>query len=128
MRSKEAQPRPKPPELPAQVHVPLIGILPLMDRGQDGHIRMQTDFETFRRNLKGTPDIHEKIDKIRNAEWLARIKKEVKDGTKSGIFWPVAGGFIILIGAAGFEFGIRHGKDIKEFPKLLGILKRIKPK
>ncbi len=48
------------------------------------------------------------------ARWFRRISRAIKSGEKSGWYYPVIGGIVVLVGAAGIEFGLREGKDIQE--------------
>lgn len=52
--------------------------------------------------------------------WYRPLLKEIRQHKKSAIFVAVLGGITIFVAtAAGFEFGIRHGQDLRHLPKIL---------
>lgn len=64
-------------------------------------------------NLK---DLADEAGEIFNEKpWFRPLSEEIEQHKKSATFVIVLGGISIFVAAsAGFEFGIRHGKDIKD--------------
>src|SRR4051812_41187611 len=59
-------------------------------------------------------------DEIKKRPWLRNLWRDIRAGKKSAIVTVVLGGLVITTAAgAEFEFGIRHGRDIKEIRNLL---------
>ncbi|OGH10670.1 MAG: hypothetical protein A2857_01970 [Candidatus Levybacteria bacterium RIFCSPHIGHO2_01_FULL_36_15] len=73
-----------------------------------------------------TPDTINTIkDELgKHKEWFSKLMKDIKHDKKTGIFVAGTGSLVVFIAAgAGFEFGIRGGRDLKELP---GLLKKTK--
>lgn len=52
--------------------------------------------------------------------WYRTLLAEVRQHQKSAIFVTVLGGITIFVAtAAGFEFGLRHGQDLRHLPRIL---------
>lgn len=52
--------------------------------------------------------------------WYRPLLNDVRRHKKSAIFLAALGGITIFVAtAAGFEFGIRHGQDLRHLPKIL---------
>lgn len=52
--------------------------------------------------------------------WYRSLLRDVRQHKKSAIFVVAMGGIIIFVAtAAGFEFGVRHGQDLRHLPKIL---------
>ncbi len=52
--------------------------------------------------------------------WYRILLSDVRKHKKSAIFVTTFGGVIIFVaGVAGFEFGVRDGRDLRILPKLL---------
>lgn len=52
--------------------------------------------------------------------WYRSLLREVRQNKKSAIFIAALGGITIFVaGTAGFEFGVRHGQDLRHLPRIL---------
>lgn len=52
--------------------------------------------------------------------WYRSLLSAVRQHKKSAVFVAAAGGIIIFVAtAAGFEFGVRHGQDLRHLPRIL---------
>lgn len=48
------------------------------------------------------------------SEWFNDLRGDVESGKKRAWYYAAIGGVVVLVGSAGIEFGLLHGKDIKE--------------
>lgn len=69
-------------------------------------------------------NLSERVDVIHKTffekPWLRGLMSSVRNEEKSAVFYITAGGIVIFVaGVAGFEFGVRHAKDLGILPKLL---------
>jgi hypothetical protein len=62
----------------------------------------------------------ELIRAIRERPWLKDFWRDVRRGKRSAIVVVALGGvFVLTAVGAEFEFGLRRGRDVREFAKLL---------
>lgn len=82
-------------------------------------VRSSTDDKIIRPSNLDT--LAEKVDEIlSNKPWYRLLLDDVSQSKKSAIFTIALGTLTIFVAtAAGFEFGIRHGQDLKHLPKIL---------
>lgn len=66
-------------------------------------------------------DLSEEANKIFSEKpWYRALLTDVRKHRKSAIFITSLGSIAIFVaGAAGFEFGVRHGRDLNVLPKIL---------
>lgn len=84
--------------LPVEIRVEIPGLMPPAE-DRPGNLEQKL------------PAIQEELER---REGLDTLFADVRAHKKSAIFWTVAGGLVIFVAtAAGFEFGIRHGQDLK---------------
>jgi hypothetical protein len=73
--------------------------------------------------VKQPDNLAEKAEEIKRIAdekpWLKTLISDVRKGRKSAIFTIGVGSIIIFSAAAGFEFGVRHGRDIKELGRII---------
>lgn len=101
--------------VPVQSVIDISGLIPpTLDSNGQIAIDKRTG-QTLVGNLdKKLPEIEEVVKKSHS--WLYRLAGEVRDHKKSAIVFAVTGGIMVLsaIGAR-YEFGVRHGEDLKTF-------------
>lgn len=67
--------------------------------------------------FKMTAETNEELAK---KPWYKTLLSDVRKHRKSAVFITSLGSIAIFVaGAAGFEFGVRHGRDLKILPKIL---------
>ncbi len=94
----------------AQTHISIPGLTPDI-QGADGKIVARGNFKELSQEVKRT---------LAREPWFKELLKNVRQDKQSAIFYGVVGGLTIIAATTmGFEFGIRHGKDLKILPKLL---------
>lgn len=72
------------------------------------------------KKIKATLREHgEKGDEERQLVNWTHIAEKVKNGEMSGKFKVTSGAIVIFLAGAGFEFGLRDGKDIKHLLALV---------
>lgn len=95
----------------AQIRVDVPGVRPEI-RDVNGQVVCPTNLEGLAKVARET---------FQQKPWFGPLLRDVRQGKKSAIFVTVLGGITIFAAtAAGFEFGIRHGQDLKHLPKILG--------
>ncbi|MBI4039060.1 hypothetical protein HY384_03830 [Candidatus Daviesbacteria bacterium] len=101
--------------LPVESVIPVSGLRPPVLNG-NGEIAVDGRTNQFLEgNLEDKmPEIAEIIAK--RYHWVSRLAEEVRQHKKSAIVVAALGGLTILSAVgAGFEFGVRHGEDIRTF-------------
>lgn len=98
---------------PVQVNIDVPGVRPTLRR-ENGQLQVTSNLEKPEVAEQLSKEVHEK-----KPWFVTSLKEAVLRGERSGIWIPVVGGVSVFVAAAGFEFGIRHGKDIKELYALL---------
>lgn len=58
-------------------------------------------------------------ESILNTSWYGPVMKAVREHKKDAIFVTGLGVITIFVAGAGFEFGVRHGRDIRILQKML---------
>lgn len=112
------------PSIPIESVIRVIGLRPpvLDSNGQVG-IDGRTNKPCEGNLEEKLPEI-EKIIK-RAHHWLPRLVGEVTAHKKSAIVFAAVGGLTILSAVgAGYEFGIKHGEDIRDFYSRIQRIKR----
>lgn len=62
----------------------------------------------------------EASEELSKKPWYKSLLTDVRKYRKSAVFITSLGSIAIFVaGAAGFEFGVRHGRDLKILPKIL---------
>jgi hypothetical protein len=62
---------------------------------------------------------------LKNREWFGKLAQDVLDNKKSAVFVVMVSGIVIFAAAgAGYEFGIRKGKDIRHLVSGINQLRR----
>jgi hypothetical protein len=73
--------------------------------------------------VKQPDNLAEKAEEIKRIAdekpWLKSLISDVRQGKKSAIFTVGVGSIIIFSAVVGFEFGLRHGKDIRELSRII---------
>jgi hypothetical protein len=68
----------------------------------------------------------ELITAIRQRPWLKDFWRDVRRGKRSAIVVVALGGvFVVTAVGAEFEFGVRRGRDIREFAQVLKQARRL---
>lgn len=76
-------------------------------------------------NLVESPEGLDTPEAKKNRTWFQNMVGDVKEGRRSVVWVPTAGAIIFFTAAvAGYEFGIRHAKDIRELAHLAGEFKK----
>lgn len=71
----------------------------------------------------------ELIHAIRSRPWLKDFWRDVRRGNRSAVVVVALGG-VVLMSAVGaeFEFGLRRGRDVRDFVQVLKQAKRLVPR
>ena len=74
--------------------------------------------------LRPSDDVQDKlpelISAIRSRPWLKDFWRDVRRGKRSAVITVVLGGVVVVTAmGAEFEFGLRRGRDVREFAQLL---------
>jgi hypothetical protein len=74
--------------------------------------------------LRPTDDVQDKlpdlIHAIRTRPWLKDFWRDVRRGKRSAIVVVTLGGIVVVTAmSAEFEFGLRRGRDVREFAQVL---------
>lgn len=94
----------------AQAGVDIPGLRPEI-RGSDGRITRPSNLTDLAEQAK---------EVFITKPWYRLLLRDVRQGKKSAVFITVLGGITIFAAtAAGFEFGIRHGQDLRNLPRIL---------
>ena len=68
----------------------------------------------------------ELIGAIRSRPWLKDFWRDVRRGKRSAIVVVVLGGVVVMTAmSAEFEFGLRRGRDVREFAQVLKQARRL---
>ena len=93
-----------------QVDVSIPGLRPEI-HGSDGKISRLSNLSNLAKQAR---------EIFSEKPWYRPLLSDVRQGKKSAIFVTALGGITIFVAAAaGFEFGVRHGKDLKHLPRIL---------
>lgn len=94
----------------AQTTVDIPGFKPDI-RGFDGKINIKGNLGELSGEIQGI---------LFQRSFYRKLLQSVRQDRRSAIFYGVIGGIsIVAATAVGFEFGIRHGQDLRILPKLL---------
>ena len=70
--------------------------------------------------------VPELIHAIRERPWLKDFWRDIRGGKRSAIVVVALGGvFVVTAVGAEFEFGLRRGRDIREFAQVLKQARRL---
>ena len=95
----------------AEARIPVTGLQPPVHDTKRGEVIKEGNL------TNRLPELNDAIDK---RPWFRQLLKDVRAGKKSAVVTTALGGIVITAAiGAGFEFGIRHGQDLREFSKLL---------
>lgn len=95
----------------AQLVLPVSRCLPEVRNAKTDEI---TEQDTLKENLA------ELEEEIKNRPWFKQLLDDVRTDKKSAVFKVIVGGIIVTAATAvAYEFGIAHGRDLKELHELL---------
>ena len=106
------------PSLPVQTVIPVVGLQP-------SHTQKRVEFvsfapsPTYKVTEHRVPDNLEDmmpsvVAELENRPWFLKFMEDVGRGEKKGVFVVALGALVITSGIAGFEFGVRGGRDVQE--------------
>lgn len=99
-----------------QVDVRIPGLMPAV-HNSEGRIIQPSNLEDLAQQARAI---------FAERPWYRSLLSDVRQHRKSAVFVATLGGITIFAAAvAGFEFGVRHGQDLRYLSK---ILKRKRPK
>lgn len=94
-----------------EVVVPFPGLRPETTHSKTGEVITPSniDSEEMKEQLK---EIFDKNSK--RGKWLREMRRDIREGKRSVVYLEELGALTFLVAAGvAFEFGVRHGKDIK---------------
>lgn len=95
----------------AQAHIEVAGLQPDVHDIQTGEVIKKGNFD------EKLPEVHEAIS---SKLWFYKLLDDVHSGKKSAVVKLALGAIVVTAAiGSGYEFGIRHGKDIREFSHLV---------
>lgn len=100
------------PSVPGQISLGVSKARPAV-RGKEERLIEDDNIDTLGK------DIISAIRSEKKVRLFGRIRRALESGDIQGIYTVTAGMLTIFVAAAGFEFGIRHGKDIRHLEDIL---------